>query len=246
MPGVQMNGFTDIHTHVLPGADDGAQDVAEALKLVRMAWGNGTRTMFFTPHYRGRFKNTPPMWHRENFDIFCQLVHSELPDMRLFLGNEIHYEADVSEKLFQGDIMTLNNSRYVLLEFSPASRHSQIVRGVSEILGCGFIPIIAHAERYDGFQSSPTIAREVTGMGALIQLNADSIMGKCGYQTKNLCHNLLKDECVHFIASDAHDITKRPPLLRDCFLTIRKKYAEEYAARVFYENAQAVIENRMV
>lgn len=83
-------------------------------------------------------------------------------------------------------------------------------------------------------------------MGALIQLNADSVMGRNGFRVKCFCHRLLTEQKVHFIASDAHDIHRRPPLLRDCFLQIHKKYGAEYAARVFYHNAQALIENREI
>jgi len=86
----------------------------------------------------------------------------------------------------------------------------------------------------------------VLDLGALIQLNADSVMGKHGFGVKRFCHRLLKTEQAHFIASDAHDAAHRPPLLRECYLKVNKKYGGEYAARVFYENAQAVIENRTI
>ena len=77
-------------------------------------------------------------------------------------------------------------------------------------------------------------------------MNADSVMGKHGFGVKRFCHKLLQRQQAHFIGSDAHDMVNRPPLLRDCFLHIHKKYGDEYAARVFYENAQAVVENRMI
>jgi len=242
----RMMGFTDIHTHILPGADDGAQDMSEALKMVRTAWKNGTRTLFLTPHYRGKFVSNSPRWHRENFEIFRLMVREEFPNMRLYLGSEVYYQVEASDKLLAGEIMTLHNSRYVLLEFSSVSSRSQVVLGVSEILTCGFIPIIAHVERYKIFRTDPGLTDEVLEMGCLIQLNADSVMGKQGIQVKNFCHKLLKAEKVHFIASDAHDVQNRPPILQDCFLRVHKKYGQEYAARVFYENAQAIIENRRI
>lgn len=241
-----MNGFTDIHTHILPGVDDGAADTQKACELVRMAWQNGTRTMFLTPHYRGEYKENTPVWLQETFSLFCQLVASELPDMKLYLGNEIYFETDVPEKLLAGEVLSLNGSQYVLLEFRAGSLRSQIVTGVSEAIRYGFTPIIAHAERYDIFRKDITLTDEVLKMGALIQMNADSIMGVHGFSVKRFCRKLLKEQKVHFIASDAHDSKKRPPHLRDCFLKICKKYGQAYAVRLFYENAQAVIENRMV
>jgi len=238
---IHMMGFTDIHTHILPGADDGAADMSEALKLVRLAWDNGTRAIFLTPHYRGRFMENTPQWHRENFEIFQEMVREEFPGMRLYLGSEVYCHTEAAEHLLEGKILSLNDSRYVLLEFSSAFRRPQVISGVSEITGSGFIPIIAHAERYEIFRTDASLIDEVLEMGALIQLNADDVLGKHGIQVKSFCHKLLKEQKAHFIASDAHDASNRPPMLRYCFLRIHKKYGAEYAAKLFYENAQKII-----
>ena len=244
MNNIRIRGFTDLHTHLLPSADDGAQNMADAMRMVRLAWHSGTRTMMLTPHYRGVYKKNTPQWHRENFDIFHRLVQDEFPDMELYLGSEAHYEIDLPDRVMAGDVMTLNDSRYILLEFSSVSLKSRIITGVSEMLGCGLVPVIAHVDRYDAFRTVEDLTDEVLEMGALIQLNADSVMGKHGTQVHAFCHRLLKEEKVHFIASDAHDLEHRPPLLRDCFLSVHKKYGQEYAAQLFSENARAVIENR--
>lgn len=246
MKSTHLNGFTDIHTHILPNVDDGAKNMQEARALVRMAWENGTRTIILTPHYRGVYKRNTPACLREEFEVFSKMIHEEFPKMKLYLGNEIFYQAEVPERLGVGRILTLADSQYALLEFQSSSLRSQVIAGVSETVRCGFTPIIAHAERYEIFRKDATLTEEVLEMGALIQLNADSVMGKQGFGVKHFCHRLLKEQQAHFIASDAHDPEKRPPLLRECFLHVHKKYGAEYAARVFYHNAQAVIENRMI
>ena len=240
-----MNGFADNHTHILPGVDDGAAGMPQALELVRMAWKNGTRTLFLTPHYRGKFKESP-QWLRESFSMFSQMVREELPAMKLVLGSEVHYEAEMPERIQQKQVLSINDSQYLLLEFRGSSLRSQIIAGVSEVIRCGFIPIIAHVERYQEFLTDDSLVPEVLEKGALVQLNADSVMGQNGLRVKKFCHRMLKEQMVHFIASDAHDTRKRPPLLRDCFLRVHKKYGEEYAAQVFYHNAQAVIENQVI
>lgn len=241
-----MNGFTDIHTHLLPGVDDGAQDISQSLRLIRMAWENGTRTILLTPHYRGKYKKNTPAMLKENYDWLCELIKTELPDMNLYLGNEISYETDAPEAMHTGRVLTLNGSQYVLLEFRTNSLRSQIINGVSETIRCGFVPIVAHVERYDISRTDKTLIGELLEMGALLQLNADSVMGTNGFGIKRFCHRLLKAGSVHFIASDAHDRKHRPPLLRECFLRVHKKYGREYAAALFYDNAQAVIENRII
>lgn len=238
-----MNGFTDIHTHILPGVDDGAKDLSEALALVRMAWMNGTRTMFLTPHYRGVYKRNSIQLLREKYEQFSAMAAAQCPGMRLYLGNEIYYEANVPEKLESGQILTMNDSRYVLLEFSGASLRSHVLSGVSEVVRYGYIPIIAHVERYDVFHTNPDLVSEVLNYGALLQVNAQSVMGENGFKVKRFCHKLLKQQMVHFVASDAHDALRRAPILRQCFLRVQKKYGAQYASWIFFENAEAMISN---
>jgi protein-tyrosine phosphatase len=241
-----MNGFIDLHTHILPGVDDGATDMSQSLKLLRMAWENGTRTVVLTPHYRGKYKSNTPEDLRHEFAWLQEMVQEELPNMRLYLGQEISYESDAPEAMHEGRVLTMNDSQYVLLEFKTNSLLSQIITGVNETINHGCIPIVAHIERYDISRKEPALVDELLDMGALLQLNADSVMGANGFGVKTFCHRLLKEEKAHFIASDAHDVKHRAPLLRDCFLRVHGKYGKEYAARLFYENALAVIENRTI
>lgn len=242
----QIKGFTDIHTHLLPEADDGAADISQARQMLRAAWKNGTRTMILTPHYRGPYKENTPTYLQMKFDLLNELIEGDFPGMKLYLGSEIHYQTEVPERLTECRILTLADSQYILLEFQYSALRSQVITGIIETSRCGFTPIVAHAERYDVFRKDSTLVEEVLELGALIQLNADSVMGKQGLSVKRFCHKLLKAQNAHFVASDAHDTNKRPPLLRDCFLWVHKKYGAEYAARVFYHNAQAVIENRTI
>ena len=239
-----MDGFTDIHTHILPGVDDGAQDVGQALRLLRLAWENGTRAMVLTPHYRGNYKENTPEQLRMEFELLQELAKDAVPDLQLYLGQEVALEADAPQAVFAGKVISLNDSRYVLLEFQTNVLRTQIINSALETFRCGFVPIVAHIERYDISRTDDTLVKELFGMGALLQLNADSIMGVNGGKIKRLCHKLLKFRLVHFVASDAHDYKNRPPLLRKAFMKISKKYGQEYAAALFCGNAQAVIENR--
>ena len=239
-----MRGFIDIHTHILPGADDGAPCMETALALINSARSNGTRTLVLTPHYRGRYKRNTPDTLRQIFHQLETQVQAQWPDMQLFLGQEIYYEIDAPERLAAGSILSLNGSHHALLEFHPTSTRTEVIRGVSEIINSGFTPIVAHAERYTIFRKDSALLEEVLNMGSLIQLNTSSIMGEHGFGIKRFCHKLLSEEKAHFIASDAHDINHRPPLLRDCFLWICKKYGNDYARKLFYENPLAVINHQ--
>lgn len=241
-----MEGFYDIHTHILPGVDDGARDTAEAMRMVRLAWENGTRALVLTPHWhRAHSQNDiVPIW--EAFDRFRQRVSLEYPEMELYLGREIRYGSDVPEKLAAGELHTLNGSQYILLEFGNSCPRSQVVNGISACLYSGVTPIIAHVERYDVFRKDASLIEEVLEQGALIQVNAESILGKQGLEALFFCHRLLRREQVHFVASDCHRTDSRTPRLHKCWEKVKKKYGEEYALRLFCENARKVIRNEEV
>lgn len=237
-----MNGFIDIHTHILPGVDDGAANMQEACQLVRMAWEDGTRVLFLTPHYRGDYEGYSPRRLQEIFSQLQAQVAREMPDMQLYLGTEIRADSEVPEKLLQGEILPMGRSNCVLLEFPRQALKLQILTGVSEVARYGFTPIIAHTERCETFRTFPGLVDEVRKLGGYIQINAESIMGANGFAVKRLAHKLLKSRTVHFVASDTHDSVNRPPMLNKCFLRVCKKYGEEYAARVFYQNACSILQ----
>jgi len=241
-----VKGFIDIHTHILPGVDDGAQQLSDALALLDIAWQNGTRALVLTPHYRGKYKANTPQALLHAFGTLQKAAREKLPGLELFLGHEVYWETAAPEALSAGKILRMNDSHYILLEFRPSSLRSQVVQGVSEVILSGFTPIIAHAERYEIFLKDKTLADELLNMGALIQLNADSILGEQGFSVKRCCHRLLKERKAHFVASDAHDDAHRPPVLRECFLHVHKKYGAEYAVQLFSENALAVINNNTI
>lgn len=242
---VIQSGFVDIHTHILPGVDDGAQEMDTALEMVHLAYENGTRVLFLTPHYRGKFKANTPEYLRESFQSFEQAVYKQFPQMQLILGQEVHYQTDIPERLSVNRVLTIDDSEYVLLEFRGNSLRAEIVRGVTDLSRCGYTPIIAHAERYEIFRKDFSLVDEVLSHGALIQLNADSVMGTHGFFVKHFCHKVLKRENAHFIASDAHDTDMRIPVLEKCFAYVKRKYGEDYALRLFCRNAQIVMKNKI-
>ena len=235
-----MEGFVDIHTHILPGVDDGAGDLQQSLELLKRAGGQGTGAVVLTPHYRGRFRN-----NREKlisvFEELRKAAADQCPEMQLYLGCEVGYEMDVSEKIAAGTVLTINETQYVLLEFQNSSFRSRILDGVLEVLNFGYVPIIAHAERYEAFRNDPNLARELTDLGALLQINADSVLGRSGFGIKWYCYKLLKAHLVHFVATDAHDQKARQPELRSCYQKIRKKYGQAYAEALFIRNGRAVL-----
>ena len=237
--------MVDIHTHILPMVDDGAKTMEDAMELLGMSWRDGIRELILTPHYRGRFKADA----HNIAEIFQQLQEKageRYPEMKLYLGNEIYYKEGVMAALEAGRICSLHGSRYVLLEFDNVMLRNQILNGISEAMRHGYTPIIAHLERYDLFQKDTELVELVLDMGALIQLNAASVLGRNGLRTKWFCNGLLKKGQVHFIASDTHDPVHRIPLLGSCYQRIQRKYGQEMAQQIFYDHPHAVIADQML
>ena len=239
-----MERFVDIHTHILPGLDDGAQNMEQAMELLRMAWEDGTGTVVLTPHYRGHYRKNTPQQLQEAFEHLRERAAKELPELMLYLGNEAGMELELGEKLEQGRVLSLNGGHYVLLEFHNSVTQRRVVEGVLELLSCGFTPIIAHAERYDAFCQDRQLAAEVIRLGALIQINAGSFFGESGWTSKHCCKRLLRRGEVHFVASDAHDIKHRTPILSECYRKICRKYGADYGAELFWHNAGEILREK--
>ena len=241
-----MPEYFDIHCHLLHGVDDGPRRIEQSLELLRMEYDDGVRTIFLTPHYRRDLFECPTHILLEHFEALRHRATQQFPDLQLILGREVHVHSDITQALRTGQCMTLGDSDHVLLEFPENADKRYLIDSCHAVIQGGYRPIIAHAERYTDFREHASLADEVQEMGALIQLNADSILGQHGISVRRCCHRLLKQGKAHFIASDAHDITHRKPILRDCFLEVHKKYGQAYAAKLFEENPLAVINNTVI
>lgn len=234
------SGLIDIHTHILPGVDDGAENMERSAAMIRQACDGGTRCLFLTPHYRGKYREH---YDPEKFRSLAAQLQERCPEMRLILGSEVTYESAVPELLLEGKVLTLGGTEFVLLELFSKMPSSQVLRAVSETVRHGFVPILAHVDRYEVFRKQPKLVDEVLDMGGMIQLNADSVLGENGFWVKRFCHRLLKNGCVQFIASDAHDITHRSSNLSKCYSYVKKKYGSADADALFRRNALEITEN---
>ena len=227
--------FVDLHTHILPGVDDGAKDMNTAIEMLRMAWDNGTGTVVLTPHYRGRYKKTTPHELRAIFEELSNRAAKEVPGMKLILGHEAGNEHELWDKLLCERVLTLGGTSYVLLEFDEHCYRSNVLSSVLNLVNSGFLPVIAHVERYEIFRKTPSLAAEVVSMGAMLQVNAGSILGKHGLGVTLYCRKLLRKGLVSFVASDAHDLKDRTPALRACYERVRTLRGEAVARAVFFQ-----------
>lgn len=241
-----MSGLIDIHSHILPGVDDGAEDSQVSIEMLQIAWKDGIRTIIFTPHYKPMRHNVSPATMKRMTEELFAKSKAQGMEFEFFMGNEIYYHNEIVNGLENGEICTLANSEYVLIEFNPMDEFDYIRNGIYQVMAGGYRPILAHAERYVCLLGKEERVEDLAQMGCYIQINTGSIMGNFGFTTKQFVKKLLKHRMVHFVATDAHDIVKRTPRLSDCAKYISKKYSEDYKKILFYENPLAVITNEYI
>jgi protein-tyrosine phosphatase len=235
----------DLHCHILPGIDDGAQSLEEAVDLCRSAAAAGTEALVATPHQR-----RASWWNcdrRELQRLRRQLQAAVGPSPRIHLGGEIHCDANVLRELAQTTAaegpLPLAESRYLLLEFAPDGTPDQAADLVHELSVAGWRPILAHPEHISWMSSDLNVVGQLVALGALTQVTAMSITGDFGRRAHLCSHRLLDQGLAHFVASDAHDLRRRPPGLQGAWSTIARKWGEAAASELLIENPRAVLEN---
>jgi len=234
-------GYIDIHCHLLPGVDDGSSDMDETLSMLHIAAENGISDMIFTPHYKQGRVGTP----REAIGSLLQEVRKAAREegigIRIYPGTEIYYNSALEEKLESGWLATMNDTEYVLVEFSPFETFPYIRNAMDDIFSLGYRPILAHVERYQCMLSSVDNVRVLHHMGCQIQVNAGSVAGDYGFKVKHFLKKLLKEQLVHYVGTDAHNCDSRKPAMEKCAETIRKICNPEYADQLLFENARTYL-----
>lgn len=240
--------MVDIHSHILPGVDDGADDMAEALDMARLAVSGGTKAMVVTPHC-----NIPHMFDnyfdegikRRFGDFKKALTDAEIP-LRVYMGAEIYITDDIMQFLIKGRLSTINNSRYMLIEFGFGEEPQYMEEMLERIMAEGIVPVIAHPERYYATFEYPEMIYNWIRMGCIIQINKGSLLGRFGKEAEAAARVLLGHRLVHCIASDAHTSWRRTPYMEDIKEYVADLYNSEYAEVLLKYNPHRIIMDKEV
>ena len=233
----------DIHCHIVPNIDDGAKNLEDALEMAHIAYAEGIRKIVNTSHYHPSFEYTKGKELFKRIKEFNETLKSNNIDIEVFVGNELYYSEDIIDIIEKKEFYTLNNSKYLLIEFPPIRFPKNLVDIIYEIKIRGYIPILAHVERYKEVQENINLIYECINEGALIQVNSSSIMGKNRKEAEKTSKILLDNNMVHFIATDAHSSEKRRPIIDETYNYVADKYGEELAEILFVENPSKVIKD---
>jgi protein-tyrosine phosphatase len=240
----------DLHCHILPGIDDGAKNLEEAVEMCRMAAADGCRAMIATPHQRrGVWWNAD----RESIVGLARNLQAALeqaalgPELRVLVGGEVHVDSELLaevERLPGGGLLTLAGSRYLLIEFDNQGRLGEAIHLVHELVVGGWRPIVAHPEFIPWLAGDLDAVKRLVALGAMTQVTAMSVTGDFGRGPMTETHALIEEGLVHFVASDCHGVQRRPPGLRRAYQTIAGRWGAEVARRLVSDNPRAVVQNR--
>ncbi|WP_173918688.1 tyrosine-protein phosphatase [Halobacillus sp. Marseille-Q1614] len=232
----------DIHSHILPGIDDGPQSMEDSIELAKAAVEQGIDTIVATPHHNnGSYNN-----YRSDILLQVKALNEQLKlrriDLSVLPGQETRIYGEMVEGIHKGEILAINNTTpYVFVELPrdhvPQYIHTLIFNMQVE----GYQPIIVHPERNEQIQENPNLLYTLVKNGAFSQVTAGSLCGKFGRDAKKIAHQLIDHNLTHVLASDVHFTKKRRFYLQEAYNMIRKQHGTE-AYYALMENAQAVIE----
>lgn len=240
-----MERFVDMHCHVLPEVDDGAQSLDETRKMLQTAYDEGIRYIIATPHYHPRRGCRPPHILRRQLRLVRREAERISDRLRIYLGNEIYFSQDIPDLLDEEEILTMNHTRYVLVEFSSTDSFERICQGIRQLQMRGYNVLLAHIERYLCMLEDTDRARYLAEMGVKIQVNADSITGECGRKVKKYVRQLMEQDLVFCTGTDAHRPAIRPPHMKKAAEYVARRYGIRYMRKIFCENAGIMLKKEL-
>ncbi len=238
----------DIHAHILPGMDDGAEDLLDTLEMARIAVENGISTMVATPHCNipGVYDNYYDSRFRDNYERVCNALDAEGIPLQLLCGMEVFATPDLPQMLAEGKLLTINGGRYLLVEF-PFEEDLDYVEQILEgVLDAGLLPVIAHAERYACIQDNIFALEKWRERGVMIQVNKGSLIGRFGKYSHHTAHAMMRRKMVDVIASDCHRPYRRTPEMTEVYRALEKQYSREYLEKLFHENPEIICSSQEV
>ena len=241
----------DLHSHIIFGVDDGPKTLEESEQLLIEAYHQGVRTIVATSHRRIGMFETLEEKIQINFRQVKELAKEIAPELSILYGAEVYYSNEMLEKLKDGEVPCVNETSYVLIEFSRSTSFWEIRNALKNLLMLGLIPIVAHIERYQALENNEKYLKEIISMGCYTQVNSSNILKPKFFNDKNRVLKkrvkyFLERDLVHFIASDMHNLSKRPPYMKDAYEIISKKYGEKKARELFVDNPSRIIQNQLI
>jgi protein-tyrosine phosphatase len=237
----------DIHSHVLPGIDDGAAELAESLDILRLAGERGTQIIVATPHHKPGTYANPRDHILERVEDLQKKIDLAGIAIKIVPGCEIFADSGLPEKIASRAVLTYGDAgKHILLEFSFQQYPVNVDDMIFRLRIAGITPVIAHPERIRYFQEDIDRLEALVRRGALAQLTAASLTGGFGSRVREISEEMVRRRCIHLLASDCHNLSGRAPGLRTGLARLEALVGSEEAGRMVHEIPAALIEGRDV
>ncbi len=236
----------DLHSHILPGIDDGSPDVETSLDMARIAIADGIETMACTPHVTpGVYNNDADIIEPAVSELRLALERRNLR-LEIIAGADVHVSPKMNEHLVSGQWPRLAGTQYFLFEPPHHVMPPHLARIADSLLEDGLVPILTHPERLTWIESHYDVIVQLRKMGVLLQLTAGSVTGDFGSRAKYWSDRMLSDGLVDLLATDAHDTKARPPVLSRARDYVAARYGEEFAIGLVQHNPRAILQGDSV
>lgn len=236
--------FIDIHCHILPHVDDGADSYIEACELIIQAIESGTSILVATPHVNNRQQSKGHIYKTDILKKFKKLKHIIEENgihASVFLGSELLAGEEITDMHNNDEIITINGSRYILTEFSFDEHFEKIMSYCRKLLSLGYIPLIAHPERYKVFSDSYDRIFDLLKLGCRFQINKGSPLGRYGEAAQKISVRMLNDNVVHIISSDCHSPSSRNSDMSEIYEWLLGKYPLDKITEWTHDNAKRIL-----
>jgi len=238
----------DLHCHIIPGVDDGAESLEESIEMAKIAEEERIEKIVATPHlFRGDLNSGDFPMVEEKRQELCRALKDHNIQLEILPGAEVHISHDLIEEIRKNrEKLVLNHSSYMLIEFPADHVYAGAKNLLFELMSEGLTPIIAHPERNNVFVHNPRQLYELVSMGALSQANSGSFFGLYGRSVREAALSFLKLNLTHFIASDCHSPRSRAPRLTEAVNRAGEEIGKKNAGFLVRKNPQAVVEDRAI
>lgn len=231
--------MVDLHSHVLWGLDDGAATREESVAMVTMAAAAGTTDLVATPHASPHYEFQPAVTQQRAQEVYAASGSA----VRIHTGCDFHLDFDhVQDALQHPRKYTINQKQYLLVEFADLIQVKSSGEALQRLQVAGMIPIITHPERNRFLQKHPEHLEQWVQQGCLVQITGQALLGQFGNTAREYADMLLRQDRVHFVASDAHNCDHRPPSLREAYALVQDRCGAARAQALFVDQPRRVIQ----
>jgi protein-tyrosine phosphatase len=233
----------DLHSHILPGIDDGAPTLAVSLDMARQAVADGITTMACTPHiYPGLYPNTADSIQRARDVLQADLLANDIP-LTLVTGADVHLVPGLLQDIRAGLVPTLNGTRYLLLEPSHHVAPPRFEETVFQLVAAGYTPVITHPERLTWIETHHDIFVNMIKQGAWMQVTAGALTGVFGKRAQYWGERLVGEGHTHILASDAHSASRRRPCLMEGLAVAERLLGKQEADHLVNGRPQSILDD---